>query len=210
SSRLACVRSDARIPLASVDRQVPTAGPLGCREQVPPVEELVPQVSTCPQFTVMTGGNKADVKMADCSRCHESFNRFTTDPVFQAPAIVREFLPMPFRRRSGSGNASRQEQPAEPGRWLAVAGKLTVFNDEFDVPAVRCDPGDNQGQGGLGELQKRFAIPVSGDEEFTGDFRSLNFRPPDGLTIADRPPRFEQVGWCQRGKGVAGATAERG
>ena len=144
------------------------------------------------------------------SRCQKSFKRFTADLVFQAPAIAREFLPMPFRWRSGSGDASRQLQPAEAQRGLAVAGKLPVVNDEFDVPAVRCDPGDDEGQGSLGELQKRFAVPVSGDEEFTGDFRSSNFRPPDGLTIADRPPRFEQVGWRQRGKGVAGATAERG
>ena len=144
------------------------------------------------------------------SRCQKSFKRFTAALVFQAPAIAREFLPMPFRWRSGSGDASRQLQPAEARRGLAVAGKLPVVNDEFDVPAVRCDPGDDEGQGSLGELQKRFAVPVSGDEEFTGDFRPFGFWPPDGLTLADRPTWFGQVCWRQRGGCAAGATAEHG
>ena len=117
---------------------------------------------------------------------------------------------MPFRRRSGSCDAARQVQPAELGREFAAAGKRTVVGDEFDVPTIRCGPGDDQRQGSLGELQKRFAVPVSGDQEFTGDFRSFDFRPPDGLTFADRPPRFGQVGWRQRGDCAAGATAEHG
>ena len=117
---------------------------------------------------------------------------------------------MPFRQRSGSGNASRQVQPAELRRGLAVAGKLTMVSDEFDVPAVRCDPGNDEGQGGLGELQQRFAVPVSGDDEFTGDFRSFDFRSPDSLTFPDRPPRFGQVGWRHGGSCPAGATAQHG
>ena len=91
-----------------------------------------------------------------------------------------------------------------------MAGKRPVVRDEFDLPAVRCDPGDDQGQGSLGELQKRLAVPVSGDKEFTGDFRTFDFRPPDGLTLPDRPSRFGQIGWRQGGNGAAGGTAEHG
>src|SRR5262249_22858577 len=112
------------------------------------------------------------------------------------------------RRRSGSGDASCQLKPAEPRRGLTVAGKRTAVSDEFDVPAVRCDPGDEEGQGSFGELQVRFTGPMGGDEEVTGNFRSIGFRPPDSLPFADGPARFGQVGG-RPGRGCpTGAAAE--
>jgi len=50
---------------------------------------------------------------------------------------------------------------------------------------IALKPNVEEGQGSLGELQKVLAVPVSCDEEFTCDFRSFDFRPPDGLTFAD-------------------------
>ncbi len=147
--------------------------------------------------------------MARFSGCQKSFNRFTADPVFQAPTIVSEFLPSPFWWRSGTGNAARQVQPADLSRRLAESRKLTVASDELDLPVGRCGPGDDEGQRSLGELQKRFAIPLNGDEEFAGKFRRPDPGPPNGLAFANGPARFGQVGWRQVGDCSAGAPAEQ-
>jgi len=117
---------------------------------------------------------------------------------------------MPFHRRSGSRNTSSQVQPTEPRRGHPAAGKLAVFGDEFDVPAVRHDPRDHERQRGLGELEKRFAIPVSGDEEVTGDFRSLDVPPPDNLTFAEGPTRFGEIGLRKGRGGAARAPPKHG
>ena len=89
-----------------------------------------------------------------------------------------------------------------------MAGKLPLDRDEFDVPEVRRDSGDHERQRRLGELQKRFAVPLGGDEEFTGDFRISGFASPGDLTFAESPPRFGQVGRRQRARHAAATQSE--
>ena len=132
-----------------------------------------------------------------CSWSQITFQHFAGDVVFQTPMTVVARTPMPIRRGRTVTDTTQELQPGQLRRRFARTGPGFAFCDKLNSPRVGGGLSHDQWQWCLGKLEECASVGVSGDEQFSRDFRRILPRSPDGLATLNAPAGLSEI-YCRK------------
>ena len=104
---------------------------------------------------------------------------------------------MPIRRGRTVTDATQELQPGQLRRRFARSGPGFAFCDKLNSPRVGGGLSHDQWQWCLGKLEECASVGVSGDEQFSRDFRRILPRSPDGLATLNAPAGLSEI-YCRK------------